>query len=133
MPSTKEKEVDRLGLRVLLIEDSIDTLNMMKLWLGTFGCEVFTALDAIEGVKLATRANPELIISDIGMPDMDGYELMRTLRKTKGLEQVPAIALSGYDNPDDKELALAAGFNAHLTKPTDMRELVSLMKTLTRG
>jgi len=131
MAMAVDQELDHLGLRVLLIEDSIDTLHMLKLWLNAFGCEVFIAADAKEGMTLATRVKPELIISDIGMPDMDGYQLMRNLRKTTGLERVPAIALSGYDHPDDKELANAAGFNAHLTKPTDMRRLHSLIKKLT--
>jgi two-component system CheB/CheR fusion protein len=132
MAIAKDNDGDHLGLRVLLIEDSIDTLNMLKLWLGTFGCEVLTATDALEGIKLAARTRPELIISDIGMPAMDGYELMRKLRKTQGLERVPAIALSGYDHPEDKELSRAAGYNAHLPKPTDMRKLLSLIKKLTR-
>lgn len=132
MSIAKSHDGDHLGLRVLLIEDSIDTLNMMKLWLDTFGCEVFTATDALEGIKLAAQTRPELIISDIGMPAMDGNELMRKLRKTKGLERVPAIALSGYDHPEDKELSFAAGYNAHLAKPTDMRKLLSLIKKLTR-
>jgi CheY-like chemotaxis protein len=131
MPRAGEHGPEQLGLRVLLIEDSIDTLNMMKLWLETFGCEVFIATAATEGIKLAKQKNPQLIISDIGMPDINGYELMRVLRKSKGLEEVPAIAISGYGNPDDKKLALAAGYNAHLTKPTNMQKLLLLIRKLT--
>lgn len=128
----EEGEVRDLGLRVLVIEDSMDTSNMLKLWLGTYGCEVFIASDALEGVKLATEQHPNLIISDIGMPDVDGYQLMRTLRKTAGVEDVPAIALTGYARDEDRELALQAGYNAHISKPANMGRLLSLITTLTR-
>ena len=128
----KDSNIQDLGLRVLVIEDSADTLQMLKLWLSTFGCEVLIAAEAMEGLKLAARARPDLIISDIGMPEVDGYELMRMLRRTKGLESVPAIALTGYDRVEDKDLSVAAGYNAHLSKPTDMRRLLSLIRKLTK-
>jgi signal transduction histidine kinase/ActR/RegA family two-component response regulator len=130
-PVIDEREFQDLGLRVLIIEDSLDTLNMLKLWLGTFGCEVLVAAEAMEGVKLATERLPDLIISDIGMPDVDGYALMRMLRKTPGLEQVPAIALTGYAREEDRELALAAGYNAHISKPANMSRLLHLITKLT--
>jgi CheY-like chemotaxis protein len=130
--SIKDSNDQDLGLRVLVIEDSVDTLHMLKLWLSTFGCEVLTAAKAMEGLKLAARARPDLIISDIGMPDVDGYELMRMMRRTKGLESVPAIALTGYDRVEDKDLSVDAGYNAHLSKPTDMRRLLSLIRKLTK-
>jgi signal transduction histidine kinase/CheY-like chemotaxis protein len=127
-----EREIQDLRLRVLVIEDSVDTLNMLKLWLSTFGCEVLIAAEAMEGVRVATEQPPDLIISDIGMPDVDGYELMRVLRKTPGLEQVPAIALTGYAREEDRELALAAGYNAHISKPANMGRLLYLIKNLTK-
>jgi len=117
---------------VLIIEDSLDTLNMLKLWLTTFGCEVSTATEAMEGISIATRHPPDLIISDIGMPDVDGYELMRVVRKTAGLEQVPAIALTGYARDEDRELALSAGYSAHISKPANIGRLLNLIKKLTR-
>ena len=131
-PVADEREIQVIGLRVLVIEDSIDTLNMLQLWLGTFGCEVLIAADAMEGVRLATEHPPDLIISDIGMPEVDGYELMRTLRTTPGVEQVPAIALTGYARDEDRELALAAGYNAHISKPANMGRLLDLIKKLTK-
>jgi CheY-like chemotaxis protein len=127
-----EREVQNLQLRVLLIDDSVDTLNMLSLWLSTFGCQVLIATEATEGVKVATEQHPNLIISDIGMPDVDGYELMRLLRRTPGLEQVPAIALTGYARDEDRELALAAGYDAHIPKPANMERLLYLIRKLTR-
>ena len=132
MASIKDSDRKDLGLRVVVIEDSVDTLNMLKLWLSAFGCEVFIATESMEGVRVAVDAKPDLIISDIGMPGVDGYELMRIVRKTKGLEKVPAIAITGYDQIEDKDLSAAAGYNGHLSKPTDMGALLSLIKELTK-
>lgn len=120
-----------LGLRVLVIEDSVDTSNMLKLWLSTFGCEVLVADEAMQGVRLAMETIPDLIISDIGMPDMDGYELMRTLRALPDLAAVPSIALTGYARAEDRDLALAAGYTAHISKPAEMTRLLHLIKKLT--
>jgi CheY-like chemotaxis protein len=85
----------------------------------------------MEGLRLAMEGKPDLIISDIGMPDVDGYELMRMLRKIEGLEKVPAIALTGYDHPEEKKLSVDAGYDAHLAKPADLRRLLLLVKKLT--
>jgi DNA-binding response OmpR family regulator len=131
MASIIDSNLQDLGLRVLVIEDSVDTLNMLKLWLSTFGCEVFIASEAMEGVRVAVEVKPDLIISDIGMPGVDGYELMRMLRAKKGLESVPAIALTGYDRVEDKDLSADAGYNGHLSKPTDMQALLALIRNLT--
>lgn len=131
MSSIKDSSLKGLGLRVLVIEDSVDTLEMLKLWLTAFGCEVFIAAESMAGVRMAIATKPDLIISDIGMPDVDGYELMRIVRKTEGLEKIPAIALTGYDRVEDKQLSAVAGYNGHLSKPTDMKALLSLIKKLT--
>jgi signal transduction histidine kinase/CheY-like chemotaxis protein len=121
-----------LDLRVVVIEDSRDTLNMIKLWLDAYGCKTFLATDANEGIRVAVENRPDLIISDIGLPDVDGYEMIRKLRLIPGFEQLPAIALTGYARKEDRELALAAGYDAHIPKPTDIGQLLNLMKTLTK-
>lgn len=124
---------DDMNLCVIVIEDSRDTLNMLKLWLDACGCKTFIAADAIEGIRLASECRPDLVISDIGMPDVDGYELIRKLRRMPGLEQVPAIALTGYAREEDREMALAAGYNAHIAKPADIDHLLTLIKKLTNN
>lgn len=126
-----EPEPEDLGLRVLVIEDSRDTINMLSLWLKSYGCETLMATNSIDGIRLAAESNPDLIISDIGMPDLDGYELIRKLRATRGVEQVPAIALTGYVREEDREVALAAGYNDHIGKPAEMSHLLDLIKKLT--
>jgi signal transduction histidine kinase len=122
--------LDSLGLRVLVIEDSQDTIEMLKLWLDSFGCEVLIAMGAVEGLKLAREQQLDLIISDIGMPDMDGYALIQELRKSEEAGRIPAIALTGYAQKQDRELALRSGYDAHLAKPARMVDLHSLIKKL---
>jgi len=128
---TSDGEPEPLNLSIIVIEDSRDTLNMLKLWLDAYGCKTLMAADAVEGLGLAAECRPDLIISDIGMPDVDGYEFIRKLRLMPGLEQVPAIALTGYAREADRELALAAGYNAHVAKPADIHHLFTLIKKLT--
>jgi len=118
------------GLRLLVVEDSVDTLNMLTMWLKSHGCEVRAVSSAADAMALATEYLPALVISDIGMPDVDGYELIRRLRATPGLELVPAIALTGYARDEDREMALAAGYDAHIAKPPRMEELLNLVKML---
>jgi signal transduction histidine kinase/ActR/RegA family two-component response regulator len=123
---------EHLGLRVLVVEDSRDTLDMLQLWLELFECDALVATDAMEGLKIAREQRPDLIISDIGMPGMDGYDFIQQLRKTEGLEHTPAIALTGYAQKQDRDLALLAGYNAHLAKPARMSALLSLIKELSK-
>ncbi|MCI0490436.1 MAG: ATP-binding protein [Blastocatellia bacterium] len=130
-PETGEEEFGRLALYVLLIEDVPDALTMMEMWLKSAGCEVRAATEAAEGMRLAAERRPDLIISDIGLPEIDGYEMMRNIRRMPGLESVPAIALSGYAREEDESLALAAGYDAHMAKPVEMCRLLGLIKELT--
>jgi CheY-like chemotaxis protein len=125
--------IGSLGLRVIVVEDSRDTLDMIELWLTSYGCDVQVAARSSDALKLALEGRrPDLIISDIGLPEVDGYELIRKLRGTPGLERVPAIALTGYAREEDRQQALAAGYDAHLAKPAEMRRLLHLMQTLVR-
>jgi signal transduction histidine kinase len=78
-PQSEEVKIEPLGLRVLVIEDSRDTLDMLRLWLEAFGCEVLTATDAVEGERAALENLPDLIISDIGLPGVDGHEFRQSL------------------------------------------------------
>ena len=127
----EKEEVEQLELDVLLIEDMPDALTMMEMWLKSAGCEVRTATEASSATKLAAECRPDLIISDIGLPEIDGYEMMRTIRRIPGLEGIPAIALSGYAREEDESLALDAGYDSHLAKPVEMCRLLSLIKKLT--
>jgi signal transduction histidine kinase len=115
---------------VLVVEDSPDTLSLLQMLFTKKGCRVMAAESAPQALRLASTEAPAVIISDIGLPEMDGYELLAKLRGLPGLEKVPAIALSGYAMGEDRERALAAGFIAHVAKPIDPEELFALVQKL---
>ncbi|PYS49445.1 MAG: hybrid sensor histidine kinase/response regulator [Acidobacteria bacterium] len=116
---------------VLIIEDSPDTLSLLCTLFEQKGCSVVPATSAHDALRLASEQRPSIIISDIGIPHMDGYELLRELRRLPGLKDVPAIAVSGYAMEEDRERASSAGFIAHLAKPINVDELFALIQKLT--
>ncbi len=118
------------ALRVLIIEDSQDVLSLIKFELGELGYSVLTATDGESGLEMARLELPDVIVSDIKMPGMDGYELIRRLRLEPELASKPAIALTGFGMQKDIKRAMAAGYNTHLRKPVDPRELSSLIQQL---
>src|SRR5437868_144065 len=118
--------------RMLIVDDSPDTLTLLRAFFEQKGSHVMTATSAREAIKVATKYPPAIIISDIGMPDIDGYELLAALRRLPGLEKIPAIAISGYAMEEDRERAQSAGFSAHVAKPIDMDHLFALIQTLIR-
>lgn len=113
------------GRKVLIIDDDFDSLNLLTALLEVTGLEVLTADSAEAGLHLVTQHQPDLLISDIGMPDQDGLMLMRALRQRPAAEggNIPAIALTAYASDQDRNRALEAGFQRHLTKPVDCEDL----------
>ena len=89
-----------------------------------------TSASAEQALKIATTNLIDLIVSDIGMPEMDGFEMIRRLREIVALRDIPAIALSGYAAQKDADASLAAGFDAHVPKPVDPLELNALIERL---
>jgi two-component system CheB/CheR fusion protein len=118
-------------IRVLLVEDSEDVLYLLRLQLEWMGYAVDTATDAETGLDAAQRARPDVIVSDLWMPVLDGFELIRRVRRIQSLAAVPAIALSGTSMESDIKQAIASGFTAHLTKPVEASELSKLIEQLT--
>ena len=116
--------------RVLIVDDVADVTEMIGLFLKHAGYEVALADSAPAALRLANERAFDLIISDIGMPEMNGYELAETLRRRAEYQGIPIIAVTGYSEYDDRGRALQAGFNAHLTKPIDPAELLLLMNEL---
>src|SRR5262249_16483652 len=117
-------------LRVLLIEDSPDIVRLMKTELESLGYSVLTASEAEEAMQKAPQKRPEAIVSDIKMPGMDGYELLRNLRAIPEVAATPAIALTGLGRKKDLEDALSAGFQAMVCKPVEARELSEVIQKL---
>ncbi|OLE33109.1 MAG: hypothetical protein AUI36_28705 [Cyanobacteria bacterium 13_1_40CM_2_61_4] len=117
--------------RVLLVEDSADVLDVLQIELEWMGYEIDATVDAKTALAAAERQHPDVIVSDLGMPGMDGFEFIRRIREIPGLASVPAIALTGASLDRDVQQALAFGFTAHLTKPVEAKELASRIELLT--
>jgi PAS domain S-box-containing protein len=118
------------GLNILVTDDEPDTREMMKVLLKSHGAQVRTAGSAHETLALLQNSATDVLISDIGMPLIDGYEMRRELT-LRGFEK-PSIALTAYTAPRDAQRALDAGFNAHLPKPVDADSLLKLIGKLAR-
>lgn len=120
------QRVDRTllrGRRVLLVEDSLDTLEALRRLLMRRECQVITAQSAEQGLEQAAKERPEIIISDLNLPGMDGYEFIRRLKKEESFREVIAISVSGQGREQDVAASLDAGFTAHMLKPIDINKL----------
>jgi PAS domain S-box-containing protein len=124
---------DAESVQVLVIEDSPDTLSMLGVVFEARGYKVTLCSTPTEALRVATAMWFDIIISDIGMPEVDGYELLRRLRGMPHLRNVPAVALTGYASRADAEAAHAAGFDAHIAKPIDPDELTLRIEQLLQG
>jgi len=116
--------------RVLVVDDVADVTEMIALFLKHAGYDVTTANSAGNALQLATDRNFDLIISDIGMPEMNGYQLAESLRAISDYQRTPLIAVTGYTEYDDRGRSLRAGFDAHLTKPINPSQLLELIGKL---
>ncbi len=126
---------DRLdGLKILVVDDEPDTRDMLQAGLGQCGAEVTAAASAAEALAAIEKHAPDLVISDIGMPGEDGYELMRRVRAlpAEAGGRVPAIALTAYARVEDRMHALRAGYQMHVPKPVELAELAAVAASLVR-
>jgi two-component system CheB/CheR fusion protein len=123
---TKSSEGELLGARILVVDDNRDTLDMLQVLLEGEGAVVETALSGADALRKAETSQMDLVISDIAMPGMDGYELLKELRGQSRYANVPAIAITGFGREEDVERARQAGFTTHLTKPLNFRHLLRL-------
>ncbi|MGA9996909.1 MAG: PAS domain S-box protein [Pyrinomonadaceae bacterium] len=125
--------VERLdGVRVLVVDDEPDTRELLKVGLGQCGAEVMAAGSAAEALEVMRTVVPDLLISDIGMPEVDGYEMIRRVRNLPDESggRVPAIALTAYARVEDRMQALRAGYQMHVPKPVELAELVAVAASL---
>jgi signal transduction histidine kinase/ActR/RegA family two-component response regulator len=115
------------GHRILLVEDNLDASETLSMFLRSEGHTVVTAFDGPTGLASAYSHDFDVLICDIGLPGMDGYDLIRNLRATVGANIPFAIAVSGYGQPEHKARAIAAGFGQYLVKPVDVDALLNLI------
>ena len=115
------------GIRVFIVEDEPDTREFLDRFLTASGAEVLAAGTATEALAKLQECEADILVSDIGLPDMDGYELMQRVRRLKvdNYAAIPAIALTAYARSEDRTRAFRAGFQAHLAKPVEPAELLA--------
>jgi PAS domain S-box-containing protein len=118
---------------ILVVDDSSETTEMLGKLLQLEGAFVELARSGAEALEIAGRKNFDLVVSDISMPEMDGYQLLQKLRELPSMANVPAVALTGYGRGADVDRALDEGFAEHLTKPLDLDQLLLIVRRLTEG
>jgi PAS domain S-box-containing protein len=117
-------------MRILIVDDSVDTVDMLSRLFEMDGAIVNTARSGAEALRIARHEHFDVILSDISMPEMDGFELLRLLRELPAAKDTPVLALTGFGRPEDLARAKAEGFFSHVTKPIDLGELVETLQEL---
>ena len=115
------------GKRIIVADDDLDTVEAMALLLRAIGHTVDVATSGAAVLELAVRTRADIIFLDIGMPDMDGWQLARKLREQLGTDAVRIVAVTGYGAKEDYLRSRKAGFDAHVQKPVDMALLQSIL------
>lgn len=118
------------GIRVLVVDDEPDARQLVRRVLGDCGAEVAVAESAGEAMQLIEGFRPDILVSDVGMPDQDGYNLIRQVRSRLAAKALPAVALTAFARSEDRRRALLAGFQTHVAKPVDPAELVAVVASL---
>jgi signal transduction histidine kinase len=116
-------------VRVMVVDDNHDAAESLAYLLSLEGHTVDVAYDGVTALSEAAKFHPQVVVLDIGMPGMDGYQVARALRAGESTRSMTIIALTGYGQPDDRERARAAGFDDHLTKPIDTELLIGILRT----
>jgi CheY-like chemotaxis protein len=119
-------------LRILVVDDDRDAVASLAMLLKITGNETRTAHDGVEAVESAEAFRPDVVLLDIGLPKMNGYDAARRIREQPWGQDMVLIALTGWGQEEDRRMALAAGFNHHLVKPIDFNVLMGLLAELSR-
>lgn len=117
-----------MAAHILIIEDNRASLDLVDYLLKASGYATFTARDGRTGLAIANERHPNLIVCDLQMPLMDGYEVMRRLKKEPALARVPVIAVTAFSMPGDHANALSAGFDGYIAKPIDPETFVATIE-----
>ena len=113
--------------RILVVDDNADAAEALALLLRLSGHEVETAFDGLEALRVAPAFSPEIVLLDLGMPRLNGYDTARSIRAEPWGKDVTLIAVTGWGQPKDRDRTLEAGFNAHLVKPIGTEELLQII------
>jgi len=124
------KDLDQpMQLRIIVVDDHPDAAEAVQLLLMRRGHHVVTANDGKTALKLVDEVNPDLVFVDIGMPNMNGYEVARMIRRFPGRESMRLVSMTGWGQLQDKQRSIDAGFNEHLIKPILPEQLEKLLET----
>jgi signal transduction histidine kinase/CheY-like chemotaxis protein len=128
-------DADISGCRILIVEDDRDSREMLAVLLNAHHAETMTAADAVDALDKLPSFRPDVLISDLGMPDVDGYDLIRRIRSMSPERggRIPAIALTGYAGPEEAKRVYSAGYDSHLPKPVDQEKLISTISSMCRA
>ncbi|WP_123071454.1 ATP-binding response regulator [Massilia aurea] len=127
-PQEAADSSDSGGMRVLLVDDNVDAMEMMGFLLAEMGYQPVTTADASELEALALRHKPQVIVLDIGLPGVDGYQVARRIKGNPDLAHIRLVAHTGYGSPEDRRRAQEAGFDAHLVKPAELSDLEAALR-----
>lgn len=117
--------------RVLVIEDNEDNMKLITFILGKHGYRTIEARSGAQGIRMALDEKPDFILLDIQLPDMDGLDVLRTIRDSEADGQIPIIAITSYAMSGDRERLLQAGCNGYIEKPIDPETIVGEIRQLT--
>jgi CheY-like chemotaxis protein len=113
--------------RILVVDDNVDAARSLAMLLRSLGHETRVVHDGAEALRAVPEYRPQIVLLDIGMPGLDGYEVARRLRAMDGGEALRIVAVTGWGQEADREKSRAAGFDLHLVKPVEPRELVRVL------
>jgi two-component system CheB/CheR fusion protein len=120
------------GMRILVVDDTEDNVVMLQYLFELAGAKTIAATSAADALRIAAAEDFDVVLSDISMPKMDGFEFLRRLRALPGKQDVPVLAITGFSRPEDIERALSEGFFSHLTKPFDLKTLTEILQMATK-
>jgi two-component system, chemotaxis family, CheB/CheR fusion protein len=121
------------ALRVLVVDDNLDAAETLMMLLEMMGHDVKMANDGQEAIAVATREQPRVVLLDIGMPGMNGYDVARALREQPETRDVVLVAMTGWGQEEDMKRTKEAGFNHHLVKPVEPSVLSNLLDRIAAG
>jgi two-component system CheB/CheR fusion protein len=131
MSEAEASESEHLPRRVLIVEDNEDAAESLRLLLTGWGHEVHTAADGEKAIEIAGSVQPDVVLLDVGLPGMSGYEVARRLRALPSGERFRVIAMTGYGQEEDRRQSREAGMDAHVVKPVLPKQLSSLLTSAT--
>ena len=128
----KASSIDQVTIsrRILVVDDNVDSANSLAMVLRLSGHDAHTAYDGIAAVEAAAKLQPDVILLDIGLPKLNGYEAARRIRQQQGSKRLMLVALTGWGQDEDKRRSLEAGFDVHLVKPIDSSDLEKLLHSM---